>query len=203
MNKILRIKQATKTGYALFEVGGVADLNYATSKTRRGRVEQMGRISPTITTENNPYRIEKGNKMESIRIRKLTPRECYRLQDVDEDYIDRMLDAESNTQNYKAAGNSITVNCLVAILGQLFDDEDKQNKYKEKGVRTMAMTLKAVRINKGLTQTQAAEYLGVNRDTVCRWESGKSFPTVPQIKKIESLYGVSYNDINFLPESSV
>lgn len=141
--------------------------------------------------------------MESIRIRKLTPRECYRLQDVDEDYIDRMLDAESNTQNYKAAGNSITVNCLVAILGQLFDDESKQNKYKEKGVRTMAMTLKALRVNANLTQTQAAEALDVSKDTVCRWELGKSFPTVPQIKKIEELYNVSYNDINFLPEDSV
>lgn len=52
MNKILRIKQATKTGYALFELGGVADLNYVSSKTRRGRVESLGKISPTITTEN-------------------------------------------------------------------------------------------------------------------------------------------------------
>lgn len=49
--------------------------------------------------------------------------------DVGEEIIDRMEQVESNTNLYKAAGNSIVVNCLVAILGQFF--EGKENVYKE------------------------------------------------------------------------
>lgn len=56
--EILRIKQATKQGYVDYKIGGVVDLNYPTSKTRRGRVIEMGDISPTLTTENMPSRIE-------------------------------------------------------------------------------------------------------------------------------------------------
>lgn len=202
MRDLIKVKQATKQGFALCEVGGVADLNYVSSKTRRGRVEDFGNISPTITTENNPFRIERDKPMGKIRIRRLTPRECYRLQDVDEDCIDKMLEVESNTQNYKACGNSVTVNCWVAIFGQMFDDESVRNKYKEKGEKTMAMTLRACRINAGLTREEAAEKVGVSPDTITRWEAGKSYPTVPQIQKIENAYGVTYNDINFTPESS-
>ena len=63
----------------------------------------------------------------------------------------------------------------------------------------MAMSLKALRVNKGLDQKTAAEYLGITPETLSRWETGKSFPTVPQITKIEELYAVSYSEINFLP----
>lgn len=48
---MVKIKQATKTGFALCEVGGVADLSYPDSKTRRGRVQGNGQICPTITSE--------------------------------------------------------------------------------------------------------------------------------------------------------
>lgn len=63
----------------------------------------------------------------------------------------------------------------------------------------MAMTLKAIRVNVGLDQEQAAKMLGVTQRTLSSWENAKSFPTVPQITKIEELYKVSYADINFLP----
>ena len=53
------------------------------------------------------------------RIRKLTPRECYRLMAVPEESIDKMLEVNSNTQCYKQAGNSIVVNCLIAIFSQM------------------------------------------------------------------------------------
>ena len=46
----------------------------------------------------------------------------------DEDFT-KAEKVNSNTQLYKQAGNSIVVNVLVAILGQLF--EDKENEYKE------------------------------------------------------------------------
>ena len=64
----------------------------------------------------------------------------------------------------------------------------------------MAMTLKALRVNKGLDQKSAAEKIGITPETLGRWEQGKSFPNVPQITRIEELYSVSYSDINFLPE---
>lgn len=62
----------------------------------------------------------------------------------------------------------------------------------------MAITLKAARVNVGLTQSEAAKKLGIATDTLRMYESGKTFPDVPTIKKIEGLYHVSYNDIHFL-----
>lgn len=49
--EIVRIRQATKQGYAICRVGGVADFSYPDSKTRRGRVQGNGQICPTITSE--------------------------------------------------------------------------------------------------------------------------------------------------------
>ena len=64
----------------------------------------------------------------------------------------------------------------------------------------MAITLKAARVNKNLNQQQAAKALDVSVDTLSNWENGKTFPSVPQIKKIEETYGVEYGDIIFLPQ---
>ena len=63
----------------------------------------------------------------------------------------------------------------------------------------MAMTLKAARVNSGLTQVDAAKLLGISVDTLRSWEKSKTFPDVQNLKNIEELYGVSYNDLNFLP----
>lgn len=67
----------------------------------------------------------------------------------------------------------------------------------------MMVTLEAARVNAGLKQSEAAEKMGITPETLSRWEKGKSFPTVPQITKLEELYGVSYANINFCPEKSV
>lgn len=56
-------------------------------------------------------------------IRKLTPRECFRLMDVDEERIDAIQNAGiSNSQQYKLAGNSIVTNCLYEIFRKLYID---------------------------------------------------------------------------------
>lgn len=60
------------------------------------------------------------------------------------------------------------------------------------------MTLKAARVNAGLTQKKAAELLGISEFTLIRYESGKSSPDVHTLKKIEHLYGVPYHRIIFL-----
>lgn len=63
----------------------------------------------------------------------------------------------------------------------------------------MKITLKAARVNKGLTQKMAADKIGVTKDTIGNWERGKSYPDALHIKKIEKLYGINYNDIFFVP----
>lgn len=67
----------------------------------------------------------------------------------------------------------------------------------------MAITLKAARINKGLTQTQAGDAIGVSKDVISCWERGITFPDAMQIQKILVLYEVAYDDINFLPKNPV
>ena len=61
------------------------------------------------------------------------------------------------------------------------------------------ITLKAARVNAGLSQQDAAQKLGIDRSTLYLWENGKSSPRVTMFKKIEEIYGISYNAINFLP----
>ena len=122
--KKVYIRQATKEGVIACEVGGVADLNYPDSKTRRGRVQGNGQICPTLTTENIPNVIEEwtweiDGETYLIRIRKLTPRECLRLMAVRDQDIDKMFSVNSNSQCYKQAGNSIVVTVLMAIFSQL------------------------------------------------------------------------------------
>lgn len=67
-------------------------------------------------------------KLAWIRIRKLTPRECFRLMDVSEEDIDKMQAAGiSDSQQYKLAGNSIVVACLEGIFRNLFSNEEVES----------------------------------------------------------------------------
>ncbi|MBR4859321.1 MAG: helix-turn-helix transcriptional regulator [Clostridia bacterium] len=59
------------------------------------------------------------------------------------------------------------------------------------------ITLKAARVNAGLTQSAAAEKLNVSISTVKSWEKGKTFPKQPQIEQLCEIYGVSYDNIFF------
>ena len=67
----------------------------------------------------------------------------------------------------------------------------------------MAISLKALRVNAGLDQRKAAEQIGVTPETLGKWENGKTFPNVPQITKLENLYGVKFADIDFCAKSSL
>lgn len=62
----------------------------------------------------------------------------------------------------------------------------------------MAMTLKAIRINKGLSQEEASKLIGIGSDTLSNYERAITFPDIPVLKKIEEVYEVKYDDINFL-----
>ena len=61
----------------------------------------------------------------------------------------------------------------------------------------MKLTLKALRINKGYTQEQAANLIGVSVDTLANYEKGLTYPDIPVLKKIEEVYETKYDNINF------
>ena len=61
MDDTIKIKNATSLGYIEIPLGNgvsIADFSFPNSKTRRGRVEQGGQISPTLTTTGGLYVIE-------------------------------------------------------------------------------------------------------------------------------------------------
>lgn len=66
----------------------------------------------------------------------------------------------------------------------------------------MAITLRSARVNKGLTQAEASKKLGIGVDTLRNYETYKTFPDVPVIKRMEELYGIPYNNLIFLPENN-
>ena len=124
LSPTIEVKQATKEGSIPCEVGGVADLNYPSSKTRRGRVQGNGQICPTLTTENIPSVLEPwiweiDGVRYLIRIRKLTPKECWRLMDFTDEDFEKAAAVNSNTQLYKQAGNSIVKNVLCEVFKQM------------------------------------------------------------------------------------
>ncbi len=61
----------------------------------------------------------------------------------------------------------------------------------------MKYSLRAIRINKGETQEQAAKGIGISIETLANYEKGITFPDIPILKKVEEYYGVNYNDIDF------
>ena len=73
----------------------------------------------TATEYKDPLKIAEPGNTRTVRIRKLTPRECWRLMGFNDEEFDR-VHGISNSQLYKQAGNSIVVNVLSALLSQLF-----------------------------------------------------------------------------------
>ena len=91
-----------------------------------GRVYDPQGLSPTLNTAQGGQREVKiiETTPEAYRIRKLTPRECYRLMGFTDAEFDR-IKGVSNTQLYKQAGNSIVVNVLAEIFNRLLTEEEK------------------------------------------------------------------------------
>ena len=108
----IRVKEATTQGYAEAEIGDSVNLSHPNSKTRRGRVGKQ--IANTLLTGESRGVIEP-----DFRIRKLTPRECWRLQGFPDWAFDKAQEVNSNSQLYKQAGNSVTVNVIAAIAKEL------------------------------------------------------------------------------------
>ena len=107
---VVEIKNATKSGATPAMIGDGIDTVYPSSNTRHGRV-QPGKCS-TITTHGTA-----GVLMDTspVRIRKLTPKECWRLQGFSDEQFEKAAAVNSNTQLYKQAGNAVTVNVVESI----------------------------------------------------------------------------------------
>lgn len=81
--------------------------------------------SNTITTVPKDNMLLEPHPNTRLRIRKLTEREVFRLMDVDEDYIDKMMaSGVSRSRLYFAAGNSIVVACMQYMFEELLFGED-------------------------------------------------------------------------------
>jgi DNA (cytosine-5)-methyltransferase 1 len=68
--------------------------------------------------------------MNNLRIRKLTPKECFRLMGVKDEDIDKIMKNQSNASAYHLAGDSICTSCLMAIFGNMLGIDWKE-KVKE------------------------------------------------------------------------
>ena len=75
----------------------------------------------TIKTSVTDIGVVANDKDELISIRRLTPRECWRLMGWYDDEIDKVINEFSNTQLYKMAGNAIVVHILNRIFRKLFE----------------------------------------------------------------------------------
>lgn len=114
----LPIREATNKGYSVAYPGDGVNIGMPSSTTRRGRVNHG--LANTLTTTS-----EMGVVDHAIRIRRLTPRECWRLQGFPDEYFDKAKAAGiSDSQLYKMAGNGVTVNVARAIGERLKEVEE-------------------------------------------------------------------------------
>lgn len=124
----LRIPQATKKEFIEVPPGSLFDMSYPESKTRRGRVQEGGKVSPTLMASGEGSCLYEGKVEQSYRIRKLTPKECFRLMGVSEGDIEKIQNSGvSQSQQYKMAGNSIVVDVLEHIFRKLFVDTGQES----------------------------------------------------------------------------
>jgi len=141
-NDEVRVKEATKKGYAVAEEGDSINISVPSSKTRRGRVGRQ--VAQTLDTACNQvvFKIvddtqgfdgvreheeysptiragRSGLKWSQINyiFRKLTPRECFRVQGFDDSFI--FPQKMSDTQLYKQAGNGMSRNVLEMIFTKI------------------------------------------------------------------------------------
>lgn len=126
----VEVKEATKQGYTECRVG-IDSVNLAVpgSATRRGRVGHG--VTNTLDTSCNQgifvkvsdelivYAIWYEKYQCYIAIRKLTPKECFRLQGWSDDYFEKAQFVNSDSQLYKQAGNGVTVNVIQEIAERM------------------------------------------------------------------------------------
>ncbi|WP_420480254.1 DNA (cytosine-5-)-methyltransferase [Brevundimonas sp. FT23028] len=153
-NDEVRVKEAIKLGYKVAEEGDSINISVPSSKTRRGRVgrqvaqtldtacnqvvfkivddtqgfdgvRECEEYSPTIRAGRSGLKWSQNNYI----FRKLTPRECFRLQGFDDSFI--FPQKMSDTQLYKQAGNGMSRNVLEMIFTKILTSYTKYIKDKK------------------------------------------------------------------------
>lgn len=122
---IIPVKENSKQGYSIAHEGDAIDLKSYCSSTRKGTVKRQ--IAGALDHDcNQGIFVQVSNKLTVyaiwyeeyqcyIAIRKLTPKECFRLQGWEDIYFERAAFVNSDSQLYKQAGNGVTVNVVYAI----------------------------------------------------------------------------------------
>jgi len=138
------VKEATKKGYTVAREGDSINLQFPDSETRRGRVgkgvaqtletscnqgvvigsmqKNAGKSKEICTTLTSAMGKGGGHTpmyLNNYKIRRLTPKECFRLQGFPDEYFERAAKVNSDSQLYKQAGNSVTVNVIYEIAKRL------------------------------------------------------------------------------------
>ena len=132
----VKVAEATKQGYSECRVGvDTVNLSVPGSKTRRGRVGKE--IANTLDTSCNQgifvqvseelvvYAVWYEKYQCYIAIRKLTPKECFRLQGWSDDYFEKAQFVNLDSQLYKQAGNGVTVTVIETIARKMKVDSVK------------------------------------------------------------------------------
>lgn len=126
----IEVKEATKQGYTECRVG-IDSVNFSVpnSKTRRGRVGQENAntldtscnqgIFVQVSEELVVYTVWYEKYQCYIAVRKLTPKECFRLQGWPDDYFEKAQFVNSDSQLYKQAGNGVTVTVIEAMARKM------------------------------------------------------------------------------------
>ena len=112
MNKIMRKYGVFDKEEKKHQAGSVYDENYC---------------SPTIYTATGGYRQPMVETNNNMRIRKLTPKECFRLMGVKDEDFEKIRKNQSDSSLYHLAGDSIVVNVLMAIFKEMIKN-DRESK---------------------------------------------------------------------------
>lgn len=125
----IKVKEAVKKGYTEATKGDSINFAFPNSKLRRGRVgKQVAQTLDTSCNQAAVVEIAEDCKAWAIwsdkyncylAIRKLTPRECFRLQGWQDEYFERAEQFNSNSQLYKQAGNGVTVTVIQHIAERM------------------------------------------------------------------------------------
>ena len=107
----IKVRNGTKQGFQLAEVGDSVDLSYPSSLMRRARVGRG--IAHNLSCSCQMGAVVWNGRV--VKIRRLTPKECFRLQGFSDDLFKKAKAVNSDAQLYKQAGNGVTVPVVYAI----------------------------------------------------------------------------------------
>lgn len=112
--------------------GGFGEINFGKQFRQGNRVYDADSVAMSLMAQpvgnkggnSYLYAVRGGDTVdEMVKIRKLTPRECFRLMGFTDEEFDRAEAVNSNAQLYKQAGNSIVVNVLEHIFRAIYTDD--------------------------------------------------------------------------------